>query len=95
MVAHILFILLVYSFIQIYLNVKKLNELATKTMETLRHEESLGSNATIIYAKGYYAALDYEEGLYYVAFLEGEARQRFRKWISEFVLKKRRIPDDP
>ncbi len=94
-VAHTLFTLLVYSFIQIYLNVSKLNELAAKTMETLVHEESLGSNATIMYAKGYYAALDYEEGLYHVAFLEGEARQRFKKWIKEFVLKKRRVPDDP
>ena len=64
-------------------------------METLVHEESLGSNATIMYAKGYYAALDYEEGLYYVAFLEGKARQRFRKWIKEFVTKKKRVPDDP
>ena len=64
-------------------------------METLRHEESLGSNATIMYAKGYYAALGYEKGLYHVAFLEGEALKRFRKWIKEFVTKKRRIPDDP
>jgi len=48
-----------------------------------------------MYAKGYYAALDYDEGLYYVAFLEGEPRERFRKWIKEFVSKKRRIPDDP
>ena len=41
-------------------------------MEALRHEESLGDNATIIYSKGYYAALDNDEGPYYVAFLEGE-----------------------
>lgn len=93
--AHILFTLLVYSFIQIYLNVEKLNELANRTMEALRYEESLGENATIMYAKGYYAALDNDEGLYYVAFLEGEPLKRFRKWIKEFVSKKRRIPDDP
>jgi len=64
-------------------------------METLRHEESLGSNATIMYAKGYYAVLDCEEGLYYVAFLEGQALKKFRKWKSEFVLKKKRVLDDP
>ena len=93
--ANILFTLLVYSFIQIYLNVSKLNELAAKTMETLMHEESLGESATIMYAKGYYAALDYEEGLYHVAFLEGQALKRFRKWISAFVTKKKKVPDDP
>lgn len=48
-----------------------------------------------MYADGYYAALDNEEGLYYVAFLEGEALLRFRKWIKEFVSKKKIIPDDP
>ena len=64
-------------------------------MEALRHEESLRENATIIYAGGYYAALDNEEGLYYVAFLEGESLKRFRKWIKEFVLKKRWIPNGP
>ena len=93
--AHILFTLLVYSLIQIYLNVEKLNELANKTMETLRYEESLGENATIMYAGGYYAVFNYEERLYHVVFLEGEPLKRFRKWIKQFVLKKRRIPDDP
>lgn len=93
--AHVLFTLLVYSLIQIYLNVLKLNNLANKTMEALRHEESLGENAAIINAKVYYAALDNDEGLYYVAFLEGEPLKRFRKWIKEFVSKKRKVPDDP
>lgn len=94
-VAHILFTLLVYSLIQIYLNISSLNHLAAKTIESLRYEESLGENATIMYAGGYYATLDNDEGLYYVAFLEGEALLRFRKWIKKFVSKKLRIPDDP
>ena len=94
-VAHIIFTLLVYSLIQIYLNVEKLNELANRTMETLRHEESLGDNATIMHADGYYAVLDYDEGLYYVAFLEDEPLKRFRKWIKKFIGQKYRIPDDP
>jgi len=93
--AHILFTLLVYSFIQIYLNVEKLKELANRTMEALRYEESLGENATIMYAGGYYATLDNDEALYYVVELEGKPRERFRKWIKNFITKKRRVPDDP
>lgn len=94
-VAHIIFTLLVYSLIQVYLNIEKLNDLANKTMEALRYEESLGDNATIMYAGGYYATLDNDEGLYYVAFLEGEPLKRFRKWIKKFIGQKYRIPDDP
>jgi len=93
--AHIIFTLLVYSLIQIYLNVEKLSRLANKTMEALRYEESLGENATIMYADGYYATLDNEEGLYYVAFLEGDSLKRFRKWIKNFLAQKYRAPDDP
>ena len=93
--AHIIFTLLVYSLIQIYLNVEKLSRLANKTMEALRYEESRGKNATIMYADGYYAALDNEEGLYYVAFLEGDSLKRFRKWIKNFLAQKYRVPYDP
>jgi len=93
--AHILFTLLVYSLIQIYLNISKLNSLANKTMESLRAEESMGDDAVIMHSKGYYATLDTHEALYYVVELEGAPRQKFRKSIKQFVLKKRRIPDDP
>lgn len=93
--AHIIFTLLVYSLIQIYLNVSKLNSLANKTMEALRAEESMGTDAVIMHAKGYYTTLDSGEALYYVVELEGKPRQRFRKWIKEFISKKHRIPDDP
>jgi len=41
------------------------------------------------------AALDNEEGLYYVAFLEGDSLKRFRKWIKNFLAQKYRVPDDP
>jgi len=37
-----------------------------------------------MYVNGYYTALDNDEGLYYVEFLEGEPLKRFRKWIKEF-----------
>lgn len=94
-VAHIIFTLLVYSLIQVYLNIEELNDLANKTMESLRYEESLGENAAIMHADGYYATLDYDEGLYYVAFMEGEPLKRFRKWIAEFIGQKYRIRDGP
>jgi hypothetical protein len=93
--THILFTLLVYSLIQIYLNISSLNHLEDMTMEALRYEESLGKSTAIMYAGGYYATLDNEEGLYYVAFLEGEPLRRFRKWIKEFVSKRKMIPNDP
>jgi len=94
-VAHILFTLLVYSLIQIYLNVEKLKELANKTMESLRAEESMGTDAVIMHSKGYYATLDTDEALYHVVELEGKPREKFRKWIKDFISKKHRIPDDP
>ena len=93
--AHIIFTLLVYSLIQVYLNIEELNDLANRTIESLRYEESLGENAMIMYADGYYATLDNDEGLYYVAFLEGEPLMRFRKWIKEFIGQKYRIRDGP
>jgi len=93
--AHIIFPLLVYSLIQIYLNVEKLNDLANKTMESMRSDQRLGKDAIIMHANGYYAILDYDEGLYHVAFLEDEPLKRFRKWIAEFRAQKYRITDDP
>lgn len=93
--AHILFTLLVYSLIQIYLNIEKLNSLANKTMESLRAEESMGNDAVIMHSKGYYATLDTHEALYYVVELEGLPRARFKKWIKQFIADKRKIPDDP
>ena len=94
-VAHILFTLLVYSLIQIYLNISSLSHLATRTMESLMAEESVGENTVIMHAGGYYTVLDTNEALYQVVELEGKARERFRKWIRKFLGKKPRMPDDP
>ncbi len=91
--AHILFTLLVYSLIQIYLNISSLNHLANKTIESLMAEESVGENTVIMHKDGYYAVLDTGEALYQVAELEGKARERFRKWIRKFLGKKPRMPD--
>jgi len=94
-VAHILFTLLVYSLIQIYLNISSLSHLANRTMESLMAEESVGENTVIMHAGGYYTVLDTNEALYQVVELEGKARERFRKWIRKFLGKKPRMPDDP
>ena len=83
-VAHIIFPILVYTLIQIYLNVARLNRLANRTIQALKADEKAGKDSVIMCAKGYYAVLDPDEGLYYVAFLKEEALQKFRKWITQF-----------
>ncbi|MHB8279453.1 MAG: hypothetical protein ACYDIA_17635 [Candidatus Humimicrobiaceae bacterium] len=93
--AHIIFSILVYTLIQVYLNNKNLNRLANRTIDALKTDEAAGKNSVIICAGGYYAALDPDEGYYYVAFLKGEALKRFRKWITQFRKSKYRISRDP
>ena len=93
--AHIIFPILVYSLIGVYLNVKNLNRLANKTIDALKAGEAAGKNSVIMCAGGYYAALDPDEGLYYVAFLKPDALERFRKWITQFRKNKYRSNYDP
>jgi hypothetical protein len=83
-VAHIIFSLLVYSLIQVYLNVSSLNRLANRTIGALKADEKAGKDCVIMCAGSYYAVLDSDESLYYVAFLEPESLERFRKWITQF-----------
>lgn len=73
-----------YTLIQIYLNVASLNRLANRTIQSLKADEKAGKDSVIMCAGGYYAVLDPDEGLYYVAFLEPAALERFRKWITQF-----------
>ncbi len=94
-VAHIIFSLMVYTFIQAYLNISSLKRLANKTIETLKADEAVGKDSVIMYAGGYYAALDASESLYYVAFLEGESLKKFRRWIVQFREKKYRKNNYP
>ncbi|MEI7615605.1 MAG: transposase [Actinomycetota bacterium] len=82
--AHIIFTILVYSLIQVYLNNKNLGSLANRTIDALKASERAGKNCIIMCAGKYYAAIDPDEGYYYVAFLEPDALERFRKWITEF-----------
>lgn len=93
--AHIIFSILVYSLIQIYLNNKNLISLANRTIDALKADERAGKNSVIMCAGEYYAVLDPDEGLYYVAFLEPAALNRFRKWITQFRKSKYRGNYDP
>jgi hypothetical protein len=94
-VAHIIFSVMVYTLIQVYLNVASLNRLANKTINALKTDEALGKDSVIICAGKYYAAFDPDESMYYVAFLEGEALARFRKWITQFRKNKYRKDNYP
>ncbi|MDD3819304.1 MAG: hypothetical protein PHG41_05675 [Actinomycetota bacterium] len=78
-----------------YLNVESLNRLANKTINTLKGDKALGKNSVIICAGKYYAALDPDESMYYVAFLEGEVLDRFRKRITQFRKNKYRKNNYP
>ena len=93
--AHIIFSILVYSLIGVYLNVKNLGRLANKTIDALKADEAVGKNSVIMCAGGYYAALDPDESLYYVAFLKPDALERFRKWITQFRKNKYKSNHDP
>ena len=83
-VAHIIFSVMVYTLIQVYLNIASLHRLANRTINALKADEAVGKDSVIICAGKYYAAFDPDESMYYVAFLEGEALARFRKWIIQF-----------
>lgn len=48
-----------------------------------------------MYAGVYYAAIDNDKGLYYLAFLEDEPLKRLRNWIKVIISRKHRILDDP
>jgi len=86
--AHVLFTLLTYSMIQLYLTKNHLQELTNKTIQTLHHEESLGTNAVITYSNKYFAVIDLNDYSEILVNLEGEAKERFKKWHSVFKLSK-------
>jgi len=82
--AHVLFTLLTYTLIQLYLTKTHLNELANKTITSLRQEELMGKNNVIVYSGKYFAVFDVDEYTEILAFLKDEARQRLQKWIKQF-----------
>ncbi len=81
---HVVFTIMVYSHIQMYLMRKQLQDLANKTIDTLRQEERLGKDAVIVYAKGNFTTFDVDELCEILLTLEGAPRQRLTRWIKEF-----------
>lgn len=82
--THVMFTLLTYSLIQLYLNKKHLNELANKTISSLKTEEKMGTNSVIVYSGSYFAVFDLDDYTEIIVELEEEARLRLKKWIKKY-----------
>lgn len=82
--AHVMMVLLTYSLIELYLNKKHLNELANKTISSLKSEEQLGINSVIVYSKRYFAVFDLNDYTEIIVDLQEEARLRLSKWLKMF-----------
>jgi len=89
---HVVFTVLVYSLIQMYLMRKGLQDLANKTINTLRQDEQLGKDAVIVYSKGYFGTFEVDEVVYIALTLEGAPRKRLTKWIKDFKSRRIRAP---
>ena len=90
--VHFIFVLLTYSLIQLYLKSTHHEELAIKTIESLRQEERLGKDAVIVYAEKYFAVFDVDEYTDIILHLRKEARLRMCRWIKRFRRDKIRAP---
>ena len=91
-VVHVIFVLLTYTLIQLYLKSTHHEELATKTIESLRQEERLGKDAVIVYAEKYFAVFDVDEYTDIILHLRKDARLRMCRWIKRFRRDKIRAP---
>lgn len=90
--VHVFFVLLTYSLIQLYLKATHNEELATKTIESLKQEERLGKDAVIVYAEKYFAVFDLDEYTDIIVHLREAARLRMCRWIKRFRRQKIRAP---
>ncbi len=91
-VVHVFFVLLAYTLIQLYLKATHHEELATRTIETLKQEERLGKDAVIVYAEKYFAVFDLDEYTDIILELREKPRERMRRWIKKFRREKIRAP---
>jgi hypothetical protein len=82
--AHVMFTLLTYSLVQLYLNKKHLNDLANRTISTLKDEERMGLNSVIVYSGNYFAVFDLDEYTEIIVDLKEEAKLRLKKWVKNF-----------
>jgi hypothetical protein len=90
--THVLFILVVYTLVQLYLKHKRLGELADRTITTLRQEERLGIDAVIVYAGRSFATFDLDEYTDILLHLRPAPLERMRNWIRRFRQIKPRPP---
>ena len=90
--VHVFFVLLTYSLIQLYLKATHNEELATKTIESLKQEERLGKDAVIVYAGKYFGVFDLHEYTDIIVHLREAARLRMGRWIKRFRRQKIRAP---
>lgn len=90
--THVIFTLITYSLLQLYLKRKGMKELAAKTVDSLRHQEQLGTHAVIVYYKGHFAVFDLDEYTDIIISLEGKPRDRLSTWIKKFRQQKVRAP---
>jgi hypothetical protein len=91
-VVHVVFVLLTYTLIQLYLKATHHEELATRTIETLKQEEKLGKDAVVVYAEKYFAVFDLDEYTDIILDLKTAPRDRMRRWLKRFRRNKIRSP---
>jgi len=91
-VVHVVFVLLVYTLIQLYLKATHHEEFAPKTIESLKQEEKLGKDAVIVYAEKYFGVFDLDEYTDIIIDLKPKPRERMRRWLKRFRRNKIRAP---
>ncbi len=79
--AHVGFILLTYSLLQLYLKRKELRELNHKTIMTLRQEERLGKDVVLAYKNDSFAIFDLDDCLLRTVSMVLENQQKFKKML--------------
>jgi len=90
--VHVVFVLLVYTLVELYLKATHNEELAVKTIDTLKQEERLGKDAVIVYAEKYFGVFDLDEYTDIILDLKARPRERLRRWIKKFRREKIRSP---
>jgi len=90
--VHVVFVLLVYSLIELYLKATHNEELAVETIDTLKQEERLGKDAVIVYAEKYFGVFHLDEYTDIILDLKARPRDRLHRWIKKFRREKIRSP---
>lgn len=83
MEAHLCFILLTYSLLQLYLRRHELRELTHRVIETLRMQERLGHDAVVIYAGDSFAVLNLDDYSLILIELDPEPKQKLKTIMTK------------